>query len=186
MFEARQAPSFVALRINAHAGRYAGRVTNDPTGELTLESATGEVVPLSEFLDIPTVLVFFSPGCSACAELVPIARTWPNGLREGTDMQLVFFGTRAQFEASDEAYQPLLDVAWYDPVGATMRGLGVTATPGAVAIDEEHPLGVGACLGSGAIGQLIMQYSQVGGGPVTGTTTPAIVVPDISGKLGNA
>lgn len=157
-------------------------MSNQTSGELTLQSPTGEVVPLSEFLDMPTVLVFFSPGCTACAELMPIARTWPNGLREDADMQPVFFGTRAQFEASDEAYQPLLDVAWYDPVGATMRGLGVIGTPGAVAIDAEHPQGVGACIGASNIGRLIMTYSNVGGS-ATGKTQPTIVVPDVSGRV---
>lgn len=153
------------------------------SSDLTLENAAGEVVPLAEFLDMPTVLVFFSPGCSACADLVPIARTWPNGLRDDVDMQPVFFGTRAQFEASDEAYRPLLDAAWYDPVGATMRGLGVVATPGAVAIDADHPNGVDACIGAPEIGRLIMKYSKVGGGSATPTTQPAIAVPDISGKI---
>lgn len=155
------------------------------SSHLTLENAAGEVVPLSEFLDMPTVLVFFSPGCSSCAELVPIARTWPNALRDDVDMQPVFFGTRAQFEASDEAYRPLLDVAWYDPVGATMRGLGVFATPGAVAIDADHPQGVDACIGAPDIGRLIMKYSQVGGGSVTSKPLPGIAVPDISGKIDN-
>lgn len=158
-------------------------MSNQTDGELTLENAAGEVVPLSEFLDMPTVLVFFSPGCSACAELVPIARTWPNAFRDDTDMQPVFFGTRAQFEASDEVYRPLLDVAWYDPVGATMRGLGVVGTPGAVAIDAEHPRGVGACIGAADIGRLVMKYSEVGNGSATDRTQPAIVVPDVTGKL---
>lgn len=151
--------------------------------ELSLDSATGEVVPLAEFLDMPTVLVFFSPGCTACADLVPIARTWPNGLRDGTDMQPVFFGTRAQFEASDEVYGPLLDAAWYDPVGATMRGLGVIGTPGAVAVDADHPHGVGACIGAPEIGRLIMKYSQVGGGSASDSARPTIDVPDVSGKV---
>lgn len=135
---------------------------------------------MAEFTDPQTILVYFSPGCSSCSELVPIFRTWPNALADDTDIQPVFFGTRAQFEAIGEPYEALLDVAWYDPIGATMRGVGVAATPGAVLIDSEHPGGTDACIGAPAISDLVMRHVTVG---VTAPTSrgAAVAAPDISG-----
>lgn len=106
---------------------------------LSVKDIHGNELPITEFQDPPTFLVFFFPGCGGCQSTVEHFRWWPHLLCEGWDLQPVFLGAPEQF-TSQETYVPLAAHAWYaDDVLA--RHLGVSATPCAVAIDPDHPLG---------------------------------------------
>lgn len=109
---------------------------------LELLTHSGERIALAEFAAPPTHLVFFSPACIACHELVARFRWWPNGLREGEEIVPVFLGRPEAF-AAHEVFAPLLEHALYDPERTVAAALGRSSTPGHVFLDAEHPTGDG-------------------------------------------
>lgn len=107
---------------------------------LTVQDVDGNELPITEFQDPPTVLVFFAPGCSACHALVQDFRWWPNVLRDNYDLQPVFVG-RPEVFATQETFQPLVPHAWYDTDLALAKALHISATPSGILIDADRPLG---------------------------------------------
>ncbi|WP_230672134.1 MauE/DoxX family redox-associated membrane protein [Rathayibacter sp. Leaf248] len=113
-----------------------------PSSGPVLLTASGDRIALAEFTEPPTHLVFFSPSCISCHELVDRFRWWPNGLRAGEDLVPVLLGRPEDF-AVHEVFAPLVEHALYDPNRSVAALLGRGATPGHVLLDAEHPLGSG-------------------------------------------
>lgn len=122
---------------------------------LTVQDADGNDLPITDFQDPPTFLVFFAPGCGACHALVDDFRWWPHLLKDGFDLQPVFLGSPAQF-AAVEKFAPLVPHAWYATTDVA-RVLGITGTPGVTSIEPEHPLGHDSVAGYGAIRSLVLR-----------------------------
>ena len=122
---------------------------------LTVQDVDGNELPITEFQDPPTFLVFFAPGCGACHALVDDFRWWPHLLKDGFDLQPVFLGAPEQF-AGLEKFAPLAPHAWYATTEVA-RVMGITGTPGAAMIDAEHPLGGQGIAGYGAIRNLVLR-----------------------------
>ncbi|MCJ1674883.1 hypothetical protein MT355_16605 [Rathayibacter sp. VKM Ac-2929] len=125
-------------------------------GDLAFLTAAGEPIALAEWADPPTHLVFFSPSCISCHELVERFRWWPNGLREGEELMPVFLGAPADF-AAHEVFAPLVEHALYDPDRSIAAALGRGATPGHVLLDPEHPLGDGWTSGAFEIERRVLR-----------------------------
>jgi hypothetical protein len=125
-------------------------------GDLAFLTAAGEPIALAEWADPPTHLVFFSPSCISCHELVERFRWWPNGLREGEELMPVFLGAPADF-AAHEVFAPLVEHALYDPDRSIAAALGRGATPGHVLLDPEHPLGDGWSSGAFEIEKRVLR-----------------------------
>lgn len=157
-------PTVLALAVAAalvvwrgmSARRRAARLVRT----LTVQDVDGNELPITEFQDPPTVLVFFAPGCSACHALVQEFRWWPNVLRDDYDLQPVFLGRPEAF-AGQETFAPLAPHAWYDPELALAEALEITATPAGVLIDSEHPLGAGLMSGHRRIRELAVDEDLV-------------------------
>ncbi|WP_269085084.1 TlpA family protein disulfide reductase [Rathayibacter tanaceti] len=124
--------------------------------ELELVTAAGERLTLTELSRPATHLVFFSPSCSSCHQLVERFRWWPNGLREGEELLPVLLGEREQF-AEYAVYAPLIDHALYDPSGRVAAALGRSGTPGHVLLDPEHPRGTGWTAGAVGIEDRVLR-----------------------------
>lgn len=122
---------------------------------LTVQDVDGNELPITEFQDPPTFLVFFAPRCGACHALVDDFRWWPHLLKDGYDLQPVFLGTPEDF-AGLEKFAPLAPHAWYAD-GELATVVGITGTPGAAVIDAEHPLGSQGTAGYGAIRNLVLR-----------------------------
>lgn len=144
------AAAAVAWRAAARRHRRAHLVRT-----LTVTDADGAILPIAEFQDPPTFLVFFSPGCGSCQHVVPHFRWWPNLLRDGYDLQPVFLGSKEEF-AGHGAFAPLAPYAWYADHSLT-KTLDITMTPAAMLIDREHPLGGPATSGQFAIQELVLR-----------------------------
>ncbi|NQX15481.1 MauE/DoxX family redox-associated membrane protein [Rathayibacter sp. VKM Ac-2857] len=129
-------------RLAARAPAPAAAPTPADSDDLAFLTAAGEPIALAEWADPPTHLVFFSPSCISCHELVERFRWWPNGLREGEELMPVFLGAPADF-AEHEVFAPLVEHALYDPDRSIAAALGRGATPGHVLLDPAHPLGDG-------------------------------------------
>lgn len=122
---------------------------------LTVQDVHGNALPIAEFQDPPTFLVFFAPGCGACHALVDDFRWWPHLLKDGYDLQPVFLGTPEQF-ADQEKFAPLAPYAWYATVDVA-RAFGINGTPGGTTIDPANPLGHDPVAGYGAIRNLVLR-----------------------------
>jgi hypothetical protein len=152
----------------------------DTDEDLAFTTVDGDRIPLSEYRDPATHLVFFSPGCSSCHALVGRYRWWPHGLRPGDELQHVFLGTPAEF-AAIEVFAPLAPYALYDEGRVIAKRLGLRGTPGHVHIDEAHPLGSGWTAGTSAIEAAVLrpgffdelQADGAAGGAAADDGTPA-------------
>ena len=144
----------LALALVWWRGRSERRRQAEAIAALSVRDVHGAALPLTEFQQPPTFLVFFSAGCGGCHALVEHFRWWPNLLKDGYDLQPVFLGTPESF-ADQEAFAPLAPHAWYaDP---SLAGeLGIAGTPAAILIDPEHPLGHQMSGGYGAIQELVL------------------------------
>jgi hypothetical protein len=131
-------------------------VSPSDLGDLAFLTAAGEPIALAEWADPPTHLVFFSPSCISCHELVERFRWWPNGLREGEELMPVFLGAPADF-AAHEVFAPLVEHALYDPDRSIAAALGRGATPGHVLLDPGHPLGDGWSSGAFEIERRVLR-----------------------------
>ncbi|MCJ1683665.1 MauE/DoxX family redox-associated membrane protein [Rathayibacter sp. VKM Ac-2928] len=146
----------LAARAPAASTPAAAPASPSDLGDLAFLTAAGEPIALAEWADPPTHLVFFSPSCISCHELVERFRWWPNGLREGEELMPVFLGAPADF-AAHEVFAPLVEHALYDPDRSIAAALGRGATPGHVLLDPEHPLGDGWTSGAFEIERRVLR-----------------------------
>lgn len=146
----------LAARAPAASTPASAPVSPSDLGDLAFLTAAGEPIALAEWADPPTHLVFFSPSCISCHELVERFRWWPNGLREGEELMPVFLGAPADF-AAHEVFAPLVEHALYDPDRSIAAALGRGATPGHVLLDPEHPLGDGWTSGAFEIERRVLR-----------------------------
>ncbi|GAA1405270.1 hypothetical protein AUR04nite_32160 [Glutamicibacter uratoxydans] len=149
-------PLAIAVGLVYWRARTARKKTQNLVDSLVLRDVNGESLELREFFDPPTYLVFFSPTCSACHNLVERFRWWPHAVAEGFDLQPVFIGKPEDFERMPE-YAPLLPYAWYDHGSAVATAMGRNGTPGAVRIDAQHPLGEEWKIGAYEIEQYVVR-----------------------------
>ncbi|SMH28772.1 Methylamine utilisation protein MauE [Rathayibacter oskolensis] len=144
-------------RRDTRAPAPAPQVAVAPSADgLELRTFSGERIALAEFAQPPTHLVFFSPNCISCHELVERFRWWPHGLREGEDLVPVLLG-RPEVFAAHEVFAPLVEHALYDPDRTVAAALGRTSTPGHVRLDPAHPLGDGWTSGRLPIERLVLR-----------------------------
>lgn len=122
---------------------------------LTVQDVDGNELPIAEFQDPPTFLVFFAPRCGACHALVDDFRWWPHLLKDGYDLQPAFIGMPDEFTAQ-EKFAPLAPHAWYVSIDVA-RHLEIAGTPGLTVIDGDHPLGRDAVAGYGAIQAAVLR-----------------------------
>ncbi|WP_446664184.1 peroxiredoxin family protein [Flexivirga sp. B27] len=122
---------------------------------LTVQDVDGNHLPITEFQDPPTFLVFFSSGCGGCRAIVEHFRWWPNLLKDGYDIQPVFIGSPRQFEAQAE-FAALVDHAWYAD-RSLAQTMGIPFTPAVVLIEPGHPLGHRVTGGQAAIQELVLK-----------------------------
>lgn len=149
----------VFVRLRPRGRHHVGQAPTDgaePEEEPTFFDVDGNPVPLEEFYDPPTVLVFFSSACRSCARTVPYFRFWPNQMPEGLDLQPVLLG-RPEAYSSVPDFEALAPYAWYDHDRRLSRRLGVSATPAAVHVATAHPDGTGAVSGRAHIEALLMK-----------------------------
>ncbi|PPF15477.1 hypothetical protein C5D25_15855 [Rathayibacter sp. AY1D7] len=148
--------------------------------DLAFVTVAGELLTLEELSHPATHLVFFSPSCAACHELVERFRWWPHGLRPGEELLPVLLGSREDF-AVHAVYGPLVDHALYDPEGRVAAVLGRAGTPGHVLLTPERPLGDGWTSGAVSIEARVLRPGflaelQAGGqdpAPAAGGAVPA-------------
>ncbi|TWE13238.1 TlpA family protein disulfide reductase [Rudaeicoccus suwonensis] len=127
---------------------------------LTVTDADGSPMLISEFQDPPTYLVFFSAFCGSCSALVEEFRWWPHVTNGGFDVQPVFMGPPTDY-LEHPAFAEVAPYAWFDVDRSVSLAMAVSATPGAVLVDAEHPLGKKMSLGAYQVRELVVDQTKV-------------------------
>ncbi len=120
-------------------------------GELRRPDLDGNMIDLGERRAEPTVLLFWSPGCSHCRELLPAMREWdagPNGPR----MVVVTSGP-AGLNREAGLRAPMI----LDDEGGLKRLFGVRGTPAAVLIDGNGRVASEVARGATMVRALVAQ-----------------------------
>ncbi|HVL25415.1 MAG TPA: TlpA family protein disulfide reductase, partial [Thermomicrobiales bacterium] len=112
--------------------------------ELTLPDLDGDLAPVTGERDRPTLLLFWSPGCGFCAEMLDDLRAWENAPPTGAPtLRVVSSGDVASNRALGLRSPILLDQDF-----AAGSAFGATGTPSAILIDAAgriaSPVAVGA------------------------------------------
>jgi hypothetical protein len=122
----------------------AGITVGEPAPSLTLPDLSGSSLDVAVARDHGTVLLFWSPDCGFCQQMLPDLRRW-EASRPGTapDLLLISRGTAAANEAMGVRSPVVLDQEF-----KTGRLYGASGTPTAVLVDSKarvaSPLAVGA------------------------------------------
>ncbi len=123
-----------------------------PAPELHLRDEQGAVVAIADVIDSerPTVLVFVTPSCPACKDLVPRLERWRPALAERVSLVVIRASTFPP--AADEA---LASGALWDEKNASFETFRLLGAPSAVRVDPGAVVASAPALGVHAIEALI-------------------------------
>ncbi len=120
--------------------------------EFRLPDLEGKLVGLEDFRGEETLLLFCSPDCGYCQEMMPDLREWERTARAGDPRLLVVsegtaeenapMGVRAPIVLEDDSYE-------------VSEAYGVDGTPSAVLVDAEGRIASKMALGSGEVLDLL-------------------------------
>jgi peroxiredoxin len=133
--------------------------------------------------ELPLLLLFTSPHCGPCAELLPDAARWQQELDGRLTVAFASAGTpdAVRSEATEFGLEPVL----VDEDGALARSFGVPGTPAAVLIAPEGRVASRTAVGRDEIVALLELARGVEveewGLPV-GSTAPDVVLPRLDGS----
>lgn len=123
-----------------------------PIPPLHLVSPEGTPVQLREMAhDKAQLLVYVSPTCSTCHQLVPLVTEWQEVLGVELDVRLVSIGNR---EDSAVAYPHQIDQMWIDDEQGYGK-LGIPGTPTALLLGTNGTIAAGPAAGVPAIQELL-------------------------------
>ena len=124
-----------------------GKEIGDPAPDLELPDLSGESVKLSHFGGSETLVVFWSPGCVFCQQMLPDIKEWEKNPPKGSPKLLVVSsGTVEENEAMGFSSRVVLD----ERFGAG-RAFGASGTPSAVLVDAEGDIASEVTVGAPAI-----------------------------------
>ena len=120
--------------------------------DLALVPPSGESVRLAEMArERAQLLVYVSPTCSTCHQLVPLVSDWQELLGAELDVRLVSIGSRADSAA---VYPHQVDQMWFDE-DLGYRKLGIPGTPTAMLLGTNGTIAAGPAAGVPAIQELL-------------------------------
>jgi thiol-disulfide isomerase/thioredoxin/uncharacterized membrane protein YphA (DoxX/SURF4 family) len=129
----------------------AGPKIGEPAPEIRLRDLEGEHVSLEDFRGEEVLVLFCSPGCGFCQDMMPDLKEWEAAPPDGAPGLLV---------VSDESVEENKAMGFSSPVVlddtyAVWDAFGVTGTPSAVLVDAEGRIASRMVMGSGAVLELI-------------------------------
>ncbi len=120
-------------------------------GELRRPDLDGNVIELGARRAEPTVLLFWSPGCSHCRELLPAMREW-DAEANGARLVVVSAGPAGLNREAGLSAPMILD-----DEGGLKRLFGVRGTPAAVLIDGNGRVAAEVARGATMVRALVAQ-----------------------------
>lgn len=130
-------------------------MVGEPAPRFRQPDIDGNVIDLAEARGQTTMVLFWSPGCHHCQELLPNIRAWETGT-PGARMIVVSRGPIALNRAAG-FQSPLV----LDDDRAIARSFGVGGTPAAVVIDPAGRVGSELARGAGAVRALLERGWQL-------------------------
>jgi methylamine dehydrogenase accessory protein MauD len=122
----------------------------EPAPELMLPDLEGNDVSLDDFRGEETLVLFWSPGCGFCQEILPDLKEWETAPPEGAPRLLVVSdGTVEDNEAMGFSSPVVLDHTY-----AVSDAFGAAGTPSAVLLDEEGRIASEVAVGTSAVLEL--------------------------------
>ena len=123
----------------------------EPAPELRLPDLAGNHVSLDDFRGEETLVLFWSPDCGFCQEMIPDLKEWEAAPPEGAPRLLVVSdGTVEDNEAQGLGSKVLLD----DDDYTVSDAFGAAGTPSAVLVDAEGRIASEVVVGSSAVLEL--------------------------------
>jgi methylamine dehydrogenase accessory protein MauD len=129
----------------------------EPAPEFRLRDLAGNVVSLDDFRGEETLLLFWSPDCGFCQEMLPELKEWQAAPQEGAPRVLVVSdGTVENNEAQGLGSPVVLDDDY-----AVSDAYGGAGTPSAVLVDAEGRIASEVVVGSSAVLGLVRSRRSV-------------------------
>jgi peroxiredoxin len=126
------------------------REIGEPAPALKLPDLGGETVDLEDFQGGRTLLLFWSPGCGFCRQMLQDLKAWEGDPPEGAPRLLVVStGAVEDNRAMELRSRVVLDQTW-----ETAREFGARGTPTAVLVGEDGRIGSGLAVGASAVLEL--------------------------------
>ena len=120
-----------------------GPKPGEPAPDLRLADLEGYTVDLEDFRGAKTLVLFWSPSCGVCQQMLPDLKQWEANLQEGAPKLLVVSAGTAEANKKMGLASPVV----LDQQFAVGQAFGAPGTPSAVLVDEEgkvdSDLGVG-------------------------------------------
>lgn len=124
-----------------------GLEVGEPAPEFRLADLEGEEVGLDDLHGEDTMVLFCSPGCGFCQEMMPDLKAWETAPPEGAPRLLVVSdGTAAENKAWGLSSPVVLDDNY-----AVSDAFEVRGTPSAVLVDAEGRIASEVVVGAGAV-----------------------------------
>jgi thiol-disulfide isomerase/thioredoxin len=127
-------------------------IAGDAIPEVTLETAAGTAIALRDVVRTSdeTVLLFWSPGCGFCSNMLDDLRAWERG-RSERDAQLAIVSSAAM----DADASGLTSLVLLDPRRYAASAFGAQGTPMAVRVDARGYLASNVVAGRTAVLELL-------------------------------
>jgi peroxiredoxin len=140
--------------LHSHAGHTeaepASPKVGEPAPELRLPDLEGREVSLEDFRGEETLVLFSSPGCGFCQEMMPDVQEWEAAPPEGAPSLLVVSdGTVEENEAMGFGSPVVLDHDY-----AVSDAFGAGGTPSAVLVDAEGRIASEVVVGASGVLEL--------------------------------
>ena len=129
----------------------AGLMVGEPTPEIRLPDLKGRHVGLEDFRGEETLVLFFSPGCGFCQDMLPELKEWEATPPEGAPKLLVVSDGSVEDNAALGLGSPVV----LDHTYAVWDAFGVHGTPSAVLVDAEGRIASEMLLGALEVLELV-------------------------------
>jgi protein-disulfide isomerase len=132
------------------AGELADAKVGEPAPEIRLSDLEGKEIGLDNFRGQETLVLFWSPDCGFCQEMLPDLKEWEAAPPEGAPRLLVVSdGTVEENEAMNLSSPVVLDNTY-----ALQEAFGGGGTPSAVLVDAEGRIASEVVIGASAVLEL--------------------------------
>jgi thiol-disulfide isomerase/thioredoxin len=132
----------------------AGPVIGEPAPALALPDLSGHTVDLAGFRGRPTLVLFWSPHCGFCQQMLPDLKAWEARPPEGAPQLLVVSTGSVEENRAQGLRSPVV----LDQGFAMGNAFGADGTPIAVLVDAEGR--IASTLASGAAEVLALARRQ--------------------------
>ena len=123
----------------------------EPAPEITLQDLEGRHVSLEDFRGEEVLVLFCSPGCGFCQEMMPDLRKWEAVPPDGAPRLLVVSDETVEENKAMGLSSPVV----LDDTYEVWDAFGVTGTPTVVLVDAEGRIASRMVMGSDAVLDLI-------------------------------